>query len=182
MENKRHIKVRELHEVLSTQYDQDIADRIADENDLETGANKTECANWVKQIVNVLEDEFEEEEIKNIRQGCYCKYGARLNENKKWLKDIYDTTDGLDDFVHRINGYGMDWYIQDGDLITNYKECSCHMLEKVDKLETKTWCYCTIGFMKELFAHVFEEDVDVELLQAIKMGDEQCLFKISKKK
>ena len=59
MENKRHIKVRELHEVLSTQYDQDIADRIADENDLETGANKTECANWVKQIVNVLEDEFE---------------------------------------------------------------------------------------------------------------------------
>lgn len=83
----------------------------------------------------------------------------------------------MEDFVNRVNEYGAGWEPKDGFLYTKYFSCTCPMLEGMDTLPTKTWCYCTIGY-KQIFDYVFGCDVEIELLKSIKMGDAICLMKL----
>ncbi len=52
------------------------------------------------------------------------------------------------------------------------------MLATVDRLDTKTWCYCTMGYSKALFEKAWGCAVEVQLLKSIKAGDDVCLMKI----
>jgi predicted hydrocarbon binding protein len=131
---------------------------------------------------------FRSTTVKKIRQGCYCRDSGKLDENKKWLKEIYSDSKDIHEFVEKVNSYvkkvanqDAGWHIKNGHLFTKYFDCSCPMLEEVDVLPAKTWCHCTAGFCKEIFDDVFGFEVDAEIIKSIKTGDDCCLIKISDK-
>jgi predicted hydrocarbon binding protein len=41
-----------------------------------------------------------------------------------------------------------------------------------------TYCYCSRGWMKETFETVVEKPVDVDLVETVKGGGQQCRFTI----
>lgn len=173
-----HNEVERLYENITKHSNSDIARKIAFGRELSFSPTKIEKKQWVEYITTELEKEFDEQSIKNIRLGCYCNENGKLDESKEFIKNIYDCSVSMEDFVERMNKYNVGWYLKDGVLFTRYYSCSCPMLESVDTLPTKTWCYCTIGFNKKIFEDVFNCEVDIELLESIKMGDNQCLMKI----
>lgn len=181
MARERHLEAIKLFENIKKHSTHKTAEEIAFGVDLPISPTKEECKLWVTHIISGLEDTFDDSTIKNILMGCYCDEGGKLEENKKWLKEIYNSSQDIKEFVNRVNEHSAGWYIRDGKLYTKYFECACPMLEDMDRLKTKTWCYCTAGFAKEIFDNVFGYEVDIDVLETIKMGNDFCLIRVSKK-
>ncbi|WP_432663980.1 DUF6144 family protein [Wukongibacter baidiensis] len=173
-----HNEAKKLYENVAKYSTLDVANKIAFRKDLPLCPTESEMKEWVEFVSCELEKEFEEDTIKSIRMGCHCTENGKLDESKKFIKSIYDDSVSTADFVDKMNEHGAGWYIEDGYLFTKYFSCPCPMLEGVDTLPTKTWCYCTVGYNKKIFEYVFDCEVDVELIESIKIGDSQCLMRI----
>lgn len=173
-----HNEAKKLYENIKKYSTLEVAHKISFGMDLPLSPTKSKKKEWVKFVSCELEKQFDEHTIQNIRMGCHCTENGKLDESKEFIKNIYDTTISMVDFVDKMNGYDVGWYIKDGCLFTKYSSCPCPMLEGDDILPTKTWCYCTVGYNKKIFEYVFNCEVEVELIESIKMGSNQCLMKI----
>jgi predicted hydrocarbon binding protein len=178
---ERHPEAVKLFKNIKRFSDIQTAESIAFGVFLPLSPSKEQCANWVEYIASKLEEKFDEATIKRIRMGCYCRENGRLDESKKWLRELYIASENLEQFVDKVNEYSAGWYIKDGELYTKYFDCPCPMLEGTDQLTTKTWCHCTAGFAIEIFDDVFGYEVDTEVLESIKLGSEFCLIKVTRR-
>lgn len=172
-----HNESKKLYQNIIKHSTLDVAQKIAFGIDLPVTPTKNQKNEWVKFICCELEKHFDEHTIKNIRMDCNCT--EKLAESKEFIKKIYTASSSIEDFVEKMNAYSAGWYIKEGYLFTKYFSCPCPMLESIDILPTKTWCYCTVGYSKKIFEYVFDCEVEVELLESIKMGNSQCLMKIA---
>lgn len=104
--------------------------------------------------------------------GCHCDEEGRLGE-------LFDQSSNLADFVDRANRHGAGRQVRDGAAHRKLLSCECHMLREAETLTTNAWCYCTAGYTKNLFEHIFGCcPVEAELLQSIKTGHEYCVMTI----
>ncbi|MDP4091422.1 MAG: DUF6144 family protein [Bacillota bacterium] len=174
--DQKHNEARKLYENIKKHAGSAAAEKIAFGMDLPLSPTKAEKNEWVNFISMELEKSFDDGTIKKIRTGCHCT--EKLDEAKEFIKNTFNYSNSLTDFVDKMNAYSVGWSIKDGYLITKYLSCPCPMLEGVDFLPTKAWCYCTVGYNKKIFQYVFDCEVDIELLESIKMGSNQCLMKI----
>jgi len=58
--------------------------------------------------------------------------------------------------------------------------CYCGLLRGLpeDENVSRTYCYCSEGFVKEFWENVLERPVKVELLQSALSGASECQFAI----
>lgn len=173
-----HNEVVKLHSSISKYSSSELAEKIAFGTVLRPSASDHEKKEWVNYVTAELEREFDDQTIKEIRYHCFCNEEGKLEESRKFINSIYQASTSMEQFVDRMNDFGVGWYVKDGSLHTRYFSCSCPMLAGVDALPTKTWCYCTVGYNKAIFEDVFQCKVDVELLESVKLGYEHCLMKI----
>ncbi len=79
--------------------------------------------------------------------------------------------------------YAPDDYLKETDpLMKRYYACHCP-LARASIMEGKpeispTWCYCSGGYEKLLFDVVFDEEVEVEVLESALGGDLRCRFAV----
>jgi len=57
--------------------------------------------------------------------------------------------------------------------------CLCSMAESKPAGMSPTYCYCSVGYVKEMFELRFNRKVDVELLDSVLKGGKRCRFKIT---
>ncbi len=85
-------------------------------------------------------------------------------------------------FVTKIP-YNPDKYLTETDpRMKRYLACHCPLaastiLQEGTKVPS-TWCYCSAGYEKTLFDNVFGESLEVEVLESVLGGAEQCRFAI----
>lgn len=142
----------------------------------EAGALPENNADWVKSTMSRLEDHFDSATVKEIRMNCQCGYG--MDEKLALVKELVESSSNLKEFANNDKARSAGLSYKNGELYLQFPFCPCPMLAEVDKLETNTWCQCTTGYSKVLFEKAFNCEVDVELLQSVKMGDTVCLMKI----
>lgn len=181
MTQGKHPEAIKLYENIKKYSSPEIAEKLAFGVNLPIFPSKEECKTWVTHIVSELENEFDDSKIKKIRMGCYCDEDGKLEENKQWLKNIYSASRTIEEFVDTVNEHAGGWYIQDGMLYTKYFHCGCPMVEGIDRLNTNTWCYCTVGFAKEIFDQVLGYEVEIDVSETMKSGSDYCLIRVSKK-
>jgi len=140
------------------------------------GAREESDSAWVQSSMNRLEQAFDEATVKQIRMRCQCGYG--MPERVVFLKELKDASSSLEEFAGSEWALNAGLFCEHGELYLKFPFCPCPMLSSVERLPSKTWCQCTIGYSKVLFEQVFGCPVDVELLKSIKAGDDICLMKI----
>lgn len=176
-----HPEVKKLYDNIRKHSDELTAERIAHCIPLSESASKQDEARWVKSVTTALEEEFDEKTIIQIRKACYCTQASKLEETKIWIGEIYKNSKDMPDFVDKMNAKGAGWRLEGEVLYTIFTYCGCPLLEAVESLPSKTWCYCTAGYSKALFEHIFGYEINVKLVKSIKTGDDVCVMKISKK-
>ena len=179
MLKSKHNEAKKLYDNILKHSNHETAEKIAYGIDLTPTSSDYEKEAWVKSVASELEKHFDEQTIKDIRLGCFCNEDGKLDQSKEFISSIYKASSSIKDFVNKMNEYGAGWYIEDGNLFTKYFSCPCPMLEKISDLPTKTWCYCTIGYNKQIFEYAFDCEVDIELIESIKTGSSQCLMKVT---
>ena len=163
-----------IYEVVKNNSNADVANEIVYGKD--ALAKNEDNAAWVKSTMERLENKFDQETLKQIRMACQCGYG--MDEKLALVKELLAASSSLEEFANLDKAKAAGLFCKDGVLYLQFLFCPCPMLASVDKLDKDTWCQCTTGYSKVLFEKAFNCDVDVELLQSIKMGDDVCLMSI----
>ncbi len=58
-------------------------------------------------------------------------------------------------------------------------KCLCTLVESKPAGLSPTYCYCSVGYVKEMHEQMFKKPVEVELVSAVLRGDARCKFKIT---
>ena len=143
----------------------------------EDSGEKEDNSSWVKSTMKRLENQFDKQEVTQIRMHCQCGYG--MEDRIALVNELMDASSNLEEFGNLEKAKAAGLFCAEGELFLQFPFCPCPMLAEVDRLETDTWCQCTTGYSKVLFETVFGCEVKVDLLKSIKMGDDICLMKIA---
>jgi len=79
--------------------------------------------------------------------------------------------------------YAPDDYLRETDpLMRRYYACHCPLARAAilrgDAEISPTWCYCSGGFEKLQFDVIFDEDLEVKVLESALAGDDRCRFAV----
>lgn len=171
----RRIQEKVIYEAVKAESSADIASEVV--YGCGQAAHAENNPDWVKASMRRLESKFPSETIKKIRMNCQCGYG--MDEKLALVKELMTDAACIEELVNSEKAKAAGLFCKDGELFLQFGFCPCPMLAEVERLETATWCQCTTGYSKILFERAFNCDVDIELLQSIKMGDPVCLMKIT---
>lgn len=136
---------------LETTVSKGASDSVMSELPLTPNSTPAERAEWVEKLSSLLENRFDGNTVKAIRQNCYCNENGRLEYTARELKQLY----------------------------TKMFTCESAMLEEAALSQSLTWCQCTAGYNKKLFELVFEAPVDLEILQSIRQVFDYCLLRVT---
>jgi hypothetical protein len=148
----------------------------------------------------VTRDEFKNHNdidllLKNMHSRAVKTLEEHYEQNKIWFEQ--EITPGVIDFVKNnqelLAGvrkgdkiyntkipYNPDKYLTEKDpVLKRYYACHCPFARESilnDNINIdKTWCYCS-GFNKLKFDVIFEEPVEVEVIESVLSGDDRCRF------
>lgn len=174
MFNIRSIQEKVIYEAIKSESNEEIAKEIVYGNGVVH--KEQDNTSWVNSTMNRLESSFDKKIVKKIRMNCQCGY--RMDDKLKLLKELMDLSTNLKDFGSLEKAKDAGLFYKNNNLYLQFDVCPCPMLESVERLDSYTWCQCTTGYSKVLFEKAFQCQVEVELLESIKVGDERCLMKI----
>jgi predicted hydrocarbon binding protein len=90
-------------------------------------------------------------------QACGGDLSKFKSQMRRWVGKSHVTTDGRT--VHIV-----------------YDKCYCRLDDEVSRQLGDTHCYCSLGWLKEMFETVLGKPVKAELLESIKRGGTKCRF------
>lgn len=179
MADIKNIQAKRLYESLLNHTDERNAERIADSMKLAEDPSEGEMLEWARGVCGRLEECFDADTVKQIRMGCHCMPSMdHINE----FRDLYEVSKDLSDFAEKLNDlkYGMGFWYDNGSFFMSYPMCYCKDVNGTSELLPKSWCYCTLGYTKNMFDIIFDCDVRVELLESVKTGGGRCVIKIDR--
>lgn len=173
-------ELNRLHKSITLIRSKEEADHIVNSLPLTNNSTPEERAKWVENLSILLENTYDTNTIKQIRQRCYCTENGTLEKTANSLKELFHSHGcDLHKFVDTLNENGAGWYLEGHDLYTKMFSCPCPMLEKSKISNSLTWCHCTSGYGKHFFEIVFGVTVDAEILHSMRQGFGECLVKIT---
>jgi len=131
---------------------------------------------WIKTLMGSLDSEVDEEVRIRLLENCgrNCIPRSFVEKVKELRKDSKD----LDEFLDKL---GEVWphLERDGDEVyAVYDRCYCPLVEDHPDKLSRSFCYCSRGWLKELFESALKRPVEVELLKSIRQGDDTCRFRV----
>ena len=156
----------------------DAAEQFVAEYPLSKSADVVKKFGWAQATCNYLEENFAEETIVKVRKECRCNDGKSIaNKLLKYLNTAENIKGFVDSFNQRESFAQME-YISENKLLFCYPQCYCACVKRIPQKLSKTWCYCTLGNAEGIFREVFKKDVNVRLLESIKIGGNRCVIEV----
>ena len=134
---------------------------------------------WIEDLLNEVNKNPTAENIKLIEScGKSCAMHQNqiegINELKKSASDCKTRTD----YIEFFNNTFPFEVVQDKDgiiLSLGKDECSCPIAHDI---KNPALCYCTQGHEKAIWSEFFGKEVEVELIETILRGGNDCIIKI----
>lgn len=167
-----------LYESMRMHIGEAAAERIAQKLPLSKSADYAKKFTWAEQVCEALESDLDEDTIQKVRMGCAC--GPEMGKIKR-LQKLYHSASSLDDFAQAATGLNEGYAIEyeQDSLVLVYPQCYCSCVKRVDKALSRAWCYCTLGYTRQMFEHVLGREVKVELLESVKTGGSCCRIRVT---
>jgi predicted hydrocarbon binding protein len=131
---------------------------------------------WVKNLIECLDAHLDEETRRQLMESC-----GRACAHAGPIRAAVACRGNLDAWISTLaKWHGGEEYVQkDGNLVhVTCAECLCILVREGPARLPDTYCYCSLGWMKEMFGTVVGRPVEVELVESIKRGAERCRFTI----
>ena len=133
------------------------------------------AAHWVKDLMDQADVQLTEPQRKALMEArgrsCAKSGAARRAEPFKGK---------LDDFVADLASHmGKDAVQRDGDVIkVRYPRCFCPLVAELKEPLSASYCFCSAGWLKEVYETVSGKPVTVEILETVKRGGAVCRFNV----
>ncbi|MDH4209773.1 MAG: DUF6144 family protein, partial [Anaerolineae bacterium] len=146
------------------------------DGDLDQIDHKEFTHRWVKNLIDSIDAHLDEETKIRLMESCgrACARGGPVHVAKACQGN-------LDNWLAILRKWhGGEEYVQrDGDIVhVICTECLCALVKDGPASLPDTYCYCSRGWMKEVFETVVGKPVDVDLIESVKRGGQMCQFTI----
>jgi predicted hydrocarbon binding protein len=134
----------------------------------------------------VIKAALDEVKLKQGTQGCRnimrpCGHQCISDNIITIAKDLYqESKQDLNKFLELMNERhigGGKLHMEDGYIIGIYETCYCK-IPMIIKNVPMEYCECSAGWFERLFSETLGKMVEVEIIQTILSGGEQCSFRI----
>jgi len=188
--------ISQLANDVEAKYGKESRDRIF--GDIDRMVNKPECLSaWFGKFTSGL-DELNDKAFLQQMMAGRCPCGGDYEKDGKAMKDFYDKSDTLVEFVDAHRKWLHDKYgdIDTMELCGNVlymtkslggctdtgscgKGCHCWLAKHTDNAVSDIFCYCcTIGHTGRPFQVAFGDDIKMELVESIVCGGNKCIMAI----
>ena len=126
--------------------------------------------------VKAVEGHIDEARLKEIleERGRACIGPGNIKQAKDAAKGTKTTEEFLDNFE---KVYPM-LKREGGKVYVVYPECYCPGMKNFTGEVPLSYCYCSVGWVKEMFEQALERPVEVKLESAVLRGDPECRLRV----
>lgn len=146
---------------------------------------------WIKDLMDNVDTMLDEEtRIKLMQEcgrACFTRAFGVAPEEKPTIEEARRYLEALKaqgakvrqegDKTVILYSWGRDHQNPWG-LILGDGYCMCPVVETGPEELSPTYCYCSTGYVKESFSRALGKPVKVELLDSLKKGGKNCIFRI----
>jgi hypothetical protein len=145
---------------------------------------------WVPRFFQVVDEELDEPTRRSLMvangKACFCAYAPNMQRRAEPA-----TPERIAQWVAqrgKESGYWMDGeaivseYLGSAETGQASPEgvCLCPTVEAQNaKSISPTYCWCSVGYVKEMHERIFGRPVTVELTHSVLKGDPRCRFRIA---
>ncbi len=127
---------------------------------------------WLIDLLKEAKGHIDEERLASIleNRGRVCIGPTYIKKAKDAAKDTKDTTEflsKLEKTVRTLHREGDKVYIV-------YPKCYCHKIKGFKGDIPDSYCYCSVGWVKEMFEQALGRPVEVKLEASVLRGDKAC--------
>ncbi len=139
---------------------------------------------WTKRFFDVLDAELDEPTRRRImeRNGKACHQGslngAQPRGTLEQLVKSIAKSNGEDSIRLEGNTVYFKYVANPRGLQVADGYCLCPLVEDGPPNLSKTFCYCSVGYVRDIFEGITGRQARVELLESLKGGGKACRFRI----
>ena len=138
-------------------------------------------ATWMEDLLGSVKENPSDENIALIENcGKCCAVHRGDLEGMKQLKQAAGSCKTRSDYVEFLNEllpFSVE-EVKDGIVMHFGKEdCTCELSSELSR-NADALCYCTQGHEKAIWSEFFGKSVDVELVETILRGGNDCVIKV----
>lgn len=130
---------------------------------------------WLKSLLKQMDEQFDEKTRVKLMEalGRDCARRSAIRMAKASKGDVGKLVDSLANFLGKENSR------MEGKVVhLGYSKCLCELVADGPERLSDTYCFCSKGWVLEMFETAAQKPVKVELLQTIKRGAPSCKFLI----
>lgn len=126
-------------------------------------------------LITQLDQHIDESTRIEVMEGCgrMCAGAGAVQAAQKANGDLASLLKTLQSWIGEGNVS-----LADGTVTIIYTKCFCEMAHDIAGL-SPTYCYCSQGWLKEMFETVVSHPVDVHIHETIKRGEQVCRFTVT---
>jgi hypothetical protein len=130
---------------------------------------------WVKDLIDQADAQLTEPQRKALLEarGRSCaRSGAAMR--------AVPFKGRLDDWIAELRKHmGPDAASRAGDVLTiTYPKCLCPLVSDFEEPLSTSYCFCSAGWLKEVYETISGASVGVEILETVKRGGQRCRFEV----
>lgn len=131
---------------------------------------------WVVNLLDVLDREVDEETRVRILEGCgrKCIVGGFLAK----AEGIARKSKSMEEFLEGLGKVWKHLHVEEDGVFVVYDRCYCPLVKGYEAKVSRSFCNCSVGWIRELFERALKKLVKAEKMGTIKQGNKQCKFKI----
>jgi predicted hydrocarbon binding protein len=107
-------------------------------------------------------------------RGRECIGATYIKKAKAAAKDAKDGDEFLDNLAKTVR-----MLKREGDAVYMvYPKCYCHKLKGFEGEVPHSYCYCSAGWVKEMFEQALSRPIEVKVEATVLRGDEACRLRV----
>jgi hypothetical protein len=124
----------------------------------------------------VLDKEKREKVMEKLGNTCFNNFFGKI------VEDLREKSNELTELIQSINNLsgGDHFKLEDNKIYATFNQCLCQVgVKETEEPISKTYCSCSLGWMKSLFNTLLDKPFKVELLESVVSGGANCRFVIN---
>jgi len=131
---------------------------------------------WLVTLLREAEGHVAEEKLASAleNRGRACISNTYIKKAKAAAKDAKDMNEFLDNLAKAVP-----MLKREGDKVYMvYPKCYCHRIKGLEGDVPSSYCFCSVGWVKEMFEQALGRPVEVRLEASVLRGDEACRLRV----
>lgn len=131
---------------------------------------------WIVSLMDQMQAALTPAQCQHMLEACGsdCARRGALNAASRFKGDLPGFIATFQQWIGAENVT-----MQGNQVFVTYPECFCEMVKDLPGELPEAYCYCSAGWLKEIFTLVTQQPVQVEILQSVKRGAQSCCFIVS---